>query len=77
MLSSDAPVISYEKARHEQLSVAEILNSAFEPASMVVKFDPRHGKSMFCTLMYRRRRPKDGDFALATINLQEFTGTCD
>jgi tubulin alpha len=34
MLSSCAPVISAEKAYHEQLSVAEIANSAFEPASM-------------------------------------------
>merc|ERR1712032_945757 len=34
MLSSYAPVISAEKAYHEQLSVAEITNSAFEPASI-------------------------------------------
>ena len=44
MLSSYAPVISAEKAYHEQLSVAEITNSAFEPASMMAKCDPRHGK---------------------------------
>ena len=44
MLSSYAPVISAEKAYHEQLSVAEITNSAFEPANMMVKCDPRHGK---------------------------------
>ncbi|CDP21181.1 unnamed protein product [Coffea canephora] len=31
MHSSYAPVISAEKAHHEQLSVAEITNSAFEP----------------------------------------------
>merc|ERR1712206_15604 len=37
MLSSYAPVISAEKAYHEQLSVAEITNSAFEPASMMAK----------------------------------------
>jgi hypothetical protein len=43
MLSSYAPVISAEKAYHEQLSVAEITNSAFEPSSMMVKCDPRHG----------------------------------
>ncbi|CAN1256304.1 Tubulin alpha chain [Linum perenne] len=35
MLSSYAPVISAEKAYHEQLSVAEITNSAFEPSSMM------------------------------------------
>ena len=43
MLSSYAPVVSVEKAYHEQLSVAEITNSAFEPSSMMAKCDPRHG----------------------------------
>merc|ERR1712022_74906 len=33
MLTAYAPVISAEKAYHEQLSVAEITNSSFEPAS--------------------------------------------
>merc|ERR1711957_663852 len=52
-LSTYAPVISAEKAYHEQLSVAEITNSAFEPASSMVKCDPRHGKYMACCMMYR------------------------
>jgi tubulin alpha len=47
-LSSYAPVISAEKAYHEQLSVAEITMSVFEPAAMYVKCDPRHGKYMAC-----------------------------
>ena len=46
MLSSYAPIISAEKAYHEQLSVAEITMSVFEPAAMFVKCDPRHGKYM-------------------------------
>jgi len=50
VLSSYAPIISAEKAYHEQLSVAEITNAAFEPASMMVKCDPRHGKYMVSTL---------------------------
>merc|ERR1711865_277603 len=53
MLTAYAPVISAEKAYHEQLSVAEITNSVFEPASMMTKCDPRHGKYMACCLMYR------------------------
>ena len=53
MLTSYAPVISAEKAYHEQLSVAEITMSVFEPASMLVKCDPRHGKYMACCMMYR------------------------
>jgi len=53
ILSSYAPVISAEKAYHEQLSVTEITNSALEPASMMAKCDPRHGKYMACCIMYR------------------------
>ncbi|CAF4683863.1 unnamed protein product, partial [Rotaria magnacalcarata] len=32
-----------EKAMHEQLSVSEITNAVFDPASQMVKCDPRHG----------------------------------
>ena len=53
VLSSYAPVISAEKAHHEQLSVSEITNSVFEPAGMMTKCDPCHGKYMACCLMYR------------------------
>merc|ERR1712117_42651 len=68
MLSSYAPVISAEKAYHEQLSVGEITSSAFEPASMMAKCDPRHGRYMACCLMYRGDVvPKDVNAAVATI----------
>eukprot|EP00439_Symbiodinium_sp_Y106_P005878 s10743_g1.t1 len=68
MLTSYAPVISAEKAYHEQLSVAEITMSVFEPASMMVKCDPRHGKYMACCMMYRGDvLPKDVNAAVATI----------
>eukprot|EP00894_Picocystis_sp_ML_P003049 jgi/Pico_ML_1/53566/g4093.t1 len=68
MLSSYAPVISAEKAYHEQLSVAEITNAAFEPSNMMAKCDPRHGKYMACCLMYRGDVvPKDVNAAVATI----------
>jgi hypothetical protein len=36
-------VILAEKAMHEQLSVSEITNAVFDPASQMVKCDPRHG----------------------------------
>lgn len=68
MLSSYAPVVSAEKAYHEQLSVAEITNSAFEPSSMMAKCDPRHGKYMACCMMYRGDVvPKDVNASVATI----------
>merc|ERR1719353_2765388 len=68
MFTSYAPIISAEKAYHEQLSVAEITNSVFEPASMMVKCDPRHGKYMACCMMYRGDVvPKDVNASVATI----------
>jgi len=68
LLSSYAPIISSEKAYHEQLSVAEITNTAFEPANSMVKCDPRHGKYMSCCMMYRGDVvPKDVNAAIATI----------
>lgn len=36
-LATYAPVISAEKAYHEQLTVAEITNACFEPANQVKK----------------------------------------
>jgi tubulin alpha len=67
-LISYAPIISAEKQYHEQLSVAEITNSMFEPVSNFVKCDPRHGKYMACCLLYRGDVvPKDVNAAVATI----------
>nr|KAF6462200.1 hypothetical protein HJG59_011258 [Molossus molossus] len=43
LLATWSPVISAEKAHHEQLSVAEITNACFEPANQIVKCDLCHG----------------------------------
>jgi len=68
MLSSYAPVISAEKAYHEKLAVSEITTACFEPANMMAKCDPRHGKYMACCLMYRGDVvPKDVNAAVANI----------
>ncbi|XP_062941279.1 tubulin alpha chain-like [Cynocephalus volans] len=67
-LATYAPVISAEKAYHEQLTVAEITNACFEPANQMVKCDPRHGKYMACCLLYHGDVvPKDVNAAIATI----------
>merc|ERR1711916_151189 len=68
MLTSYAPIISAEKAYHEQLSVTEITNAVFEPSNMLTKCDPRHGKFMACCMMFRGDVvPKDVNAAVATI----------
>ncbi|XP_068197151.1 tubulin alpha-1C chain-like [Antennarius striatus] len=67
-VSSFAPILSAEKAFHEQVTVAEITNGCFEPTSQMVKCDPRHGKYMACCLMYRGDVvPKDVNVAIANI----------
>ena len=53
VLPSFAQIISDEKAYHEQLSIDEITNSDFEPASMMDKCDPRYNKYLACYMIYR------------------------
>ena len=53
MLLSYAQIISAEKAYHEQLSIAEITNSDFEPVSMINKCVQRHQKYTACCMIYR------------------------
>ena len=53
VLPSYAQINSAEKAYHEKLSIAEITNSDFEPASIMDKCDPRHDKYLACCMIYR------------------------
>jgi len=49
-----------------------LINVVFEPSSMMVNCDPRHGKYMACCLMYRGDvSPKDVNEALQTIKTKQ------
>jgi tubulin alpha len=52
MLCSYTPVISVKKVFYEQLSVAKLTDTVFDPSSMMAKCDPSHDKYMSCCLMY-------------------------
>ena len=52
-LATYSPIISADKALHEQNSVAEMTYACFEPNNQMVKCDPRQGKYMACALLYR------------------------
>jgi tubulin alpha len=69
MLSSMAPLFNAERAYFSSnMSVAEITNQVFEPANMMAKCDPRHGKYMACSLNYRGDVvPKDVGASICTI----------
>uniref|UniRef100_A0A915CSV2 Uncharacterized protein n=1 Tax=Ditylenchus dipsaci TaxID=166011 RepID=A0A915CSV2_9BILA len=67
-LTTYAPVISAEKAFHEQMTVSEITQQCFEPGAQMVKCDPRHGKYMACCLLYRGDVvPKDVNASIAQV----------
>jgi len=68
MLCSYAPIISSDKAYHEQMNIPELTTAVFEPNSLMVKCDPRNGKYMACCLMYRGDIiPKDVTASVAVI----------
>jgi len=72
MLCSYAPLISAEKAHHEQFTVSQLTNSVFEPQNMFAKCDPLRGKYMSCCLMFRGDvTPKDVTSAVGVIKTKK------
>ncbi|XP_055914324.1 tubulin alpha-8 chain [Eupeodes corollae] len=63
-----APLMSAEKAVHEQFSISSLTNSCFSPGNMMVKCDPRRGKYMSCCMLYRGDVvPKDINAGVSAI----------
>lgn len=73
MLSAYAPIVSSDKAFHEELSVAEITSSVFEPNASFAKCDPRSGRYIAVSLNYRGADifPKDVNAAVASIKMKK------
>lgn len=62
-----SPMLSKEKASHEQLSVQEITSACFDKRNQMVKCNPANGKYMACCLLFRGDvNPKDVN--QATLN---------
>ena len=71
-LATYAPVISADKAYHEQLTVDEITGECFDPNNQMVKCDPRQGKYMAICLLYRGDVvPKDVNNAIRNLRTKK------
>jgi len=71
-LVSYSPIVSAEKAVHEQFTVSELTSSCFEASNQMVKCDPRLGKYMACCLLYRGDVvPKDVNNAIAAMKAKK------
>lgn len=55
-----SPMLSKEKASHQELSVQEITNACFDSKNQMVKCNPQNGKYMACCMLFRGDvSPKD------------------
>jgi len=68
MLGSYAPILSFERAYHENMSVQQLTSSCFKRDMVMIKCDPRRGKYMSCSLMFRGDvRSKDVNDSVAKL----------
>jgi len=71
-LATLSPLLSRDKATHEQNSVAEMSFSCFDMGNQMVKCDPKDGKYMACCLLYRGDvSPKEAQAAVASIKTKK------
>ncbi|KAM6216217.1 tubulin alpha chain-like 3 [Rhynchocyon petersi] len=79
-MTTYAPIISVDKAYHEQISVAGITAACFDFSNQLVRCDPQLGKYMACCLLYRGDVvPKDVNAAIASMksrNSVQFVDWC-
>lgn len=79
MMTSYAPIVSADKANHEELSVHEITNTVFEPNASFAKCDPRSGRYIAVSLNYRGEDifPKDVNDACKVIKTKKSVSFVD
>ena len=79
-LVMSAPLLSVEKAYHEQLTTTQITSACFDPENQMVKCDHSNGTYMACCLLYRGDVvPKDVNDAISNIKSKRsihFAGWC-
>ncbi|CAK65272.1 unnamed protein product (macronuclear) [Paramecium tetraurelia] len=72
LICSQAPITSHQIMDNEKLSTFEITKLAFEAENMMAKCDPRQGKFLSCSLIYRGDIiPKDICYSISQIKTQK------
>ncbi|XP_066953220.1 tubulin alpha-1D chain-like [Macrobrachium rosenbergii] len=71
-LATYAPVVSADKAQHDNFKVVDITKKCFEPTHQMVKCNPTEGKYMACCLLFRGDViPKDVNSAISEIRTKK------